>query len=524
MKRRVPSAVLAAVSFLLPLSACTGGNPPTKVTSRTRPVPLAFETHEVVVGAAERQTVMTGFLLGAPLAELAVVTIDENDDRRLCIYAFEGGTWVANLHAKLRPEVSFVDVGKIDGRDRLVTYERGRLSWFDPESATERGLVSVPSSFDPPRRRDIPHVDVTRDVNDDGHDDLVVPDVDGFWVVIQKRDGTFAEPLKVGAPSKFPRFYGIDGYRYDPWSESRVHEMDYNLDGRSDLVFWKGDHFEVHLQTESGLFASLAETFTTDVAFDSDDLASLAAPIGIRRRRYDHNFSGVPKGTVLYSLADQNGDGVADLVLFSLDGGRKLTWRSTYEVHFGAATPDGIVFSPQVGTAIRSRGIPFGLGQHDFGGDGQVDTMFTNLKLSGFRFLGLLARGMLTNSALLDLEIYRMGGGVYPNKPNATRKIKGNNPGVSGEQAMFLPSVLVGDVNGDSLSDLLVGKDREELRVFLGVPGPGLFAPRPQNVAVAMPNEEFTWLVDLNKDGKQDILMHHPSTTEPHRVTILMAQ
>ena len=73
-----------------------------------------------------------------------------------------------------------------------------------------------------------------------------------------------------------------------------------------------------------------------------------------------------------------------------------------------------------------------------------------------------------------------------------------------------------------------------ELRVFIGVPGPDLFARRPQKMAVAVPNdEEYTWLVDLNKDGMQDVLMHHPSTTEPHRhsglggparVIILIAQ
>ena len=39
-----------------------------------------------------------------------------------------------------------------------------------------------------------------------------------------------------------------------------------------------------------------------------------------------------------------------------------------------------------------------------------------------------------------------------------------------------------------------------------------------------MPSDEYTWLVDLNKDGKQDILMHHPSTTEPHRVSMLIAR
>ena len=39
-----------------------------------------------------------------------------------------------------------------------------------------------------------------------------------------------------------------------------------------------------------------------------------------------------------------------------------------------------------------------------------------------------------------------------------------------------------------------------------------------------MPYEEYTRLVDFNKDGMQDILMHHPSTTESNRVTMLIAR
>lgn len=68
--------------------------------------------------------------------------------------------------------------------------------------------------------------------------------------------------------------------------------MDYNRDGRSDLVFWNEDHFEVHTQYEYGLFASEPKTFTTEVAFDSADLSTLAAPQGVRRRRKDHQPAG----------------------------------------------------------------------------------------------------------------------------------------------------------------------------------------------------------------------------------------
>ena len=519
--RRSPLSILVLGVFLSGCSGLLGKDvDPTSPAARE----FTFEQYEIVTGVAKHQTVLTGFLLGGTIAELVVVSIDDNDDRRLHIYAFDDGSWVLRLDATLRPEVLFVDIANIGGRDRLITYENGRLNWFDPESATEHPLVAVTSNTPPPKG-EIPHVDVTHDLNGDDRDDLVVPDSDGFWVFIQMDDGTFADPVKIGPPIEMDRIYAADGYRYDPWGEGRVHKMDYNRDGRSDLVFWNEDHFEVHLQDERGLFAPVAKTFTTDVAFDSDDPASLAAPQEVRRRRIDHQLTGATTGRVLHSLTDMNGDGVADLVVFSLEIRSMWSVHFAYEVHFGAPTPDGgTVFAPDVGTAIRSDGLPFGLGPHDFDHDGQVDMMFTTMKFGIFKTIGMISRGILTRSVQMHLEFYRMEGGIYPDKPNATRKIKGHAPGVSGEKGIFHPSVLIGDVNGDGRSDLLVQKGLEELHVFIGVPGPDLFARKPQKVMVAMPNEEYTWLVDLNKDGVQDILMHHPSTTKPHRVMILIAR
>ncbi|MDE2755031.1 MAG: hypothetical protein OXI92_00630, partial [Acidobacteriota bacterium] len=156
--RHYRRSLFSILVFGLFLSAC--------VTSRTKAIepPAAaeftFEQYEVVTGSAKRQAVLPGFLLGGAIAELAVVNMDENGDRCLRIYAFGDGSWAPMLDATLRPEVLFVDTANIGGRDRVITYEPGRLNWFDPESVTEHPLVAVTSNFNPPRRGEIPHVDV----------------------------------------------------------------------------------------------------------------------------------------------------------------------------------------------------------------------------------------------------------------------------------------------------------------------------------------------------------------------------
>ena len=512
---------------------------------------FTFDRYEIVTGITKRQSVVTGFLLGGPIAELAVVHINENDDHRLRIYAFSGDTWTSKYDVSLRPEVLFVDVANIDGRDRLIMYEHGYISWLDPESATERPLVAVVSNFQPPRRDEIPHVDITRDLNGDGRDDLVVPDVDGFWVCIQMSDGIFAEKVKIGASTEMERILGADGYRYFPWSQSRIHEIDLNRDGRNDLVFWNEDYFKVHLQDERGLFSSKATTFMVNVAFDSDQLSPLA--------------TGDMTGNVLYSLTDLNSDGVADLMIFKLSGKNISNKRSSYEVHFGAPTPDGgTVFARDPNIAFESdEKIQIAMDRHDFNRDGQIDLMITTINVEFLKgSLWKSIKGFMGDDIGLGLEFYQMEKGSYSGTPNTTRGIaldgvpSHREPGwvpldvvLRGRTHVkrntkksypraFNTTLLIGDVTGDGRSDLIIGDHPRIMVVFVGVPGPEIFAQQPQVVRVAMPNdEEYTWLVDLNKDGMQDILMHHPFTlrdghgapihppgTEPHRITILIAQ
>ena len=533
-----------------------------------------FDRYEIDVGPASRQTVLAGFLLGGGVADLAVVKIDEDGERRVRVYAFDGGTgtaededdrkspeyrpgppgkgaWRPRMEAPLRPGVSFVDVARIGNHDRLITYGEGRLNAWDPGTASEYELASVTSNFTPPREDEVPHVDVTRDVNGDGRIDLVVPAGDAFQVFIQLAGGSFADPVEVGPPVDLDRIYGADGYRYDPWSVSRVHAFDYNGDGRVDLVSWRGDRFEAHIQDGQGLFDSVAVTFTTAVRFDSDDLSTLAG--------------GDMAGRVLHSFGDLNGDGVADMVIYALEGDSISDKRSAYEVHFGTRNADGRTrFASESAVSIQSEGhVQLAMERRDVDGNGEPDLVITTIEnryLESSLFKRI--KGFMGDDVWLNLAFYRIDEGRIPDQPTSIRKIQldgapsPREPGwvpldvvlLGGKHVLrkdraaypraFNKNLFLGDVTGNGRSDLLIEWTHRELHVFAGVPGPDLFAGQPRKVAVDLPNdEEYAWMTDLNRDGRQDIVMHHPFTkrdahgapmelpgTEPQRVILLIAR
>ena len=511
-------------------------------------LPSLFAKVNVTTGAEPRQTLLTGFLSGEAVADLVIVYLNDEAEPMLRVLGHRDGTWEENLEIPLPADVSYVDVANVGGRGRLLTYGRGGLSIFDPVSAVAKRIADVPSDFAPPRRSEIPHVDITRDLNGDGRDDLVLPDAAGFQVLVQTADGEFAPPVKVGTTPDLSGILGADGYRYDPWSRSRVHQADVDLDCRVDLIFWQGDHFEVHLQDERGAFEPGSQVLLSEVGFDSDDPSFPS--------------DGGMVGRALHSLVDLNGDGLAEMIVASLEGSPAAKRRSSYEIHNGQRGPDGhLAFTPTADVVIQSRlrrqhrccrssGVQLAMLPKDLDQDGQLDLMFTTIEIGSLSKHPLRSfRGFMGGSLLLDLEFFRMDQGRYPAIPEAARSVKFRFPpnhrepgwvplGIAllGPTHLDLPDeerargafnapLLLGDISGDGRADLLVGSSRGQLDVYLGVPGPDLFARRPREMELVMAHDgEYTWLTDLNKDGRQDLVMHHASTTEPHRVTLLLGR
>lgn len=499
-------------------------------------IPLSFEKHGIELGTEERQTILTGFLTAEKNAELIVLYIDENQIRMMDIYALKEGIWEKKLQTNLRPMVMFVDLVSLGERDLLITYERNQLNWFDIDSMEERPLMDVSFDFKPDNENVIYHIDITHDVNGDGNEDIVIPDFDGFWISTQLDNGSFRKPIKLGAKEPFLdktamgfntiyREVGINTLTIH-WYLSRIHQMDYNRDSRSDLVFWNDDHYQVYYQERDGNFSQNPETFTTNVSFNADSAYSIAFDFS-----GENMFAlifGVKKNInrrVLYTFKDMNNDGISDMVIHALKGRGLGNQQSRFEIHYGRPIPDGIMFMKKVDLTLQPTGpagglLPWGYSSQwikDFDGDGDIDIVFKDVDTTIFG----MTRALTRNVIYIGLDFFQFDDNTFSVKPTIRRKIKPkldkDNP-----KGVYFPIVLFDDVNGDNRADLIVGHNWGEMHVYVGVSDSKLFPDDPQIIKVSLPNDERNvLLVDMNRDNKKDILIYNPSIKKPHQVTLL---
>ena len=497
-----------------------------------------FDIYEIDTGSAQHQTVLTGSFTEPDSVELAVFSIDDDDTRSVKVFRLNEGNWQSIREWPVSRDILFVDRLTRTGRNHVLTYRIGGFGRFDLESGFEEVLVDVLADFQRDPGSGLPRLHVARDLNGDGLDDIVMPSKEGFWISTQLGDGTYSEAVRIG--SKEPhlnanaygdeRTYGEVGINAQtlPWYLSRVHQLDYDRDGRRDLVFWNDPSFEVYRQDASGQFVDDPESFTVDVPFDFDGAYALAFQFSDRGvASLLLGLGGRFEYTIFQGFPDLNQDGIGDLVTLTFSGRRIFSLRGRYDVHFGKETPQGIGFSKSPDTSAwtpgPAGGEAFGYASQryvDIDADGMNDLTMASVNTG----LGGMTRAMVGNSISMDVAVYRLEDGAYPEQPDIRRKIRTPFAPFDKRGVLF-PTILSGDVNGDGRMDLLAVERWDELSVYLGINSPQLLSKKSYDVAVEVPvDERFVKVGDLNHDGHDDLVIQYPSESETNRVAVLLAR
>ena len=412
---------------------------------------------------------------------LVLLGEDEHADRRFAVHVLDQGRWRNAHEAALPPDALFVDTLASGDTDRFVVFDGRRLFRFGPPKWEPKPLPIDPlPTIYRGETSGVASVDVARDVNGDQRDDIVLPDFDGLWIILQDEVGGFAEPVKIPvAPT-------MDSSLSVSYAVAPVYLFDYDGDGRGDLGVEDDDRIWVFQD-------AVVET------------AEVVLP----------NRLTVDDGPVraLDDVRDYNGDGVVDLSVSSVDmEDDLLAATSATEFYFGERR-DGLLAFRGEPDAILQTGTFGDVEMMDVNGDGLMDAVV----VAGSFSVRKLISALVTRSMSVDIQVHYMGAGGFASEPDVTKKIK-----VSQDRNPFG----FGDVNGDSLTDFVQRTD-EGLAVYLGEHTEALLAKRAKEIEVKLPFEgrspSDVEAVDLDGDGRDDFLLRY-GNHEDGGVGVLMSR
>ena len=242
----------------------------------------------------------------------------------------------------------------------------------------------------------------SRDINNDGLDDLVIPGAGTLQLHIRNIDGSYQAPISVLADMRlYSNLFVRQSLERDVGQSLRIPQIslrDVNGDSRPDLISDTEERLDVSLANASGDYFPQTPSFSVDReeirerlgSFDVDNLDFA-------------NLTGILALTHEELLQDVDGDGIDDFVL--REGGK---------VSLFAGTATGMDFS-QPRQVLRSGGNVLTVFLHDEDGDGKKDLWLWRVEpiSVGDLFLWLAISG----SVNVEAFVYRNEGDSFARRP-----------------------------------------------------------------------------------------------------------
>ena len=408
-----------------------------------------------------------------------------------------------------KPDLSFsvpdgacvYDVADVDerkGSEVLLAGHGGvsALSFRDRDNRVTTALTKDATLFVNADNNALPRVMMAQKISGQGTELLVpMPDAlaiyrrgaDG-WFSAGKIDTAFAKvdlhrEWRGDLPTPHLGAFGLDIDFPD------VHVADSNGDGLLDLIFNDTDRVAI-FQQAPGLNFAREPTFQREFAVTTD-------------KEMDEGFTQTTT-----QVRDLDNDGVVDILVTKQVNQGITSGESTTYVFMGK--PGG-GYEAQATQTIKRDGIGGTVSQLiDLTGDGKPELLLPSVKM------GILAiiRVLTSSTVKVNVETFPFQDRKF-GKAIAERTLtfKVSLSGKSDLQAIDLS----GDYNGDRLKDLVLGGTGSELEIYPGL-GKDKLVAEDALETIKVNGKGRVVPVDLDRKGKDDIVMFYPFTREERGV------
>jgi hypothetical protein len=456
-----------------------------------------FEEIVVDTGFRVEQPVLVADLQGDGRRQILVAGRDDKHAQHLAIYSLDAirETGTEPLRT-LNPGPSLIayDVGRLSDNDVLLFIAPGRVLQYSLADDDFVEVLKIRTIYGQPRSGDIVPIDFFRDINDDGLDDLVVPDTAGYRIRLQRPDGSLGDESLLEQSSRMSVRDGVVSFESRP-----LFSGDMNFNGLPDLGVWRGNALLVYPQLPGYRYQEEPSVVQLGLGLLSEaELRVLEAGAGSVDQR------GLEQKRIV-SIEDRNGDQTPDILVESTLSAGVFDKRSNLSLHLGRRDGDSLVYREAEDALLTSEGLQYGMVTTDIDGDGLQDQIVRSVRLS----LSRVIRALLSGNVSLQLSFFRMTpDGGYGEEPNYLTRTNVEFSMASGH--IDIPAVAVADFDGDGLKDLVIQTRADELSLSLGIAGESLFADDSTAITADLPrNGDLVMAEDVDNDGRSDLIMRY---------------
>jgi len=465
---------------------------------------------------------------GTPVDELVVIGVDELKKTWLAVYVFDEKAQQFILLDKLLLADEFFAFDVSDNKQGLyflaknkvvsLQYRTPKNSELNNSDNLSVGLYfqhkqDVNSIFLLNKASFITKTDFIQDVNNDGIDDIILPDFEqtNLWLGSTNAPEYYYQAIAINTQAELIR--GSVSF-----SPTKLFLADLNVDGLQDIAWISKGSINYFSQTVIGKFSSSQKKLALAGAIYGLDWWQLREADGQSPDQSDLTHR------VVEQIKDVNGDGLVDVIVRFTQSSGVLDRTNNYEFYLGYRNENGQLEYPKTpNTVIQADGTLTGLKIIDVNNDNKFEVLLSSFELSISNIIGALLSGGIDQNVLL---FALNDNDAYEEDALISKEVELSFSLTSGQSGQ--PIVLLTDVNGDDLQDLILSAGKERLKIFLGRKSSKLFNRKASKHKLLLPkNGALFEHADLNHDGKEDFIMRYGRLDDEsmaNKVTILMVK